>query len=100
MSSKKSEYRQEPRDLRPKIRAALKGEMTADELADALLDGGWNFTDPARRMGKSPEDVRDFLEGLRVQVCMWSTLTTGRQNLLQMICDAYCRWLDRVLERA
>lgn len=100
MSKSKSLFSQDPRDLRPKIRAALKQEITVDELAEILLNGDWDFVDPDRKMNKSPDDIKDFLEGQTVQVAMWSGLSPGRRNLMQMICDAYCRWIHDQREDA
>lgn len=96
--SRPVEYNTEPRDVRPRIREALKGVITVDELAEYLLASGWDYTDPKRRMGKPPEEVQEFLDALSIQVCMWSHLTPGRQNLLQMICDSYCRWIDKQID--
>lgn len=81
------------KDIRPKIRLMYIGQETADEVAKALLNSGWDCTDPIRSMKKPSDEIRDFLEGTTVQVTLYKDLTEGRQALLKTCCDAYSRAL-------
>lgn len=59
---------------------------------EALLDCGWNFIDPARRMRKNPEEVKAFLAGLTTGFPpSWHEMDDGRRGYLTMVMDCYFR---------
>lgn len=84
---------EKPKDLSGIIGQMYLGKSLYNEVAGQLLErSGWEFEDPAHKMGKSATEVRDYLKQLSEQVGLFSDLNDGRRNLLKMICDAYLRW--------
>jgi hypothetical protein len=65
---------------------------------EAMLEGGWDFIDPERRMNKPPREVQNYLEQLRDgPTTSFDELHPSQQGLLRMIRDAW--WRAVVAER-
>jgi hypothetical protein len=66
-------------------------------LVEEFLTSGWDFTDPAGKMHKSPDEVKTLLTGLiesRVPRS-YSDLTGTFKFLFDHIWDAYGRWVTK-----
>jgi hypothetical protein len=64
-------------------------------LVQEMLNGEWDFSDPANKMRKPAEDVQDFLESVldNVRPLCYEDMQSGFKGLFDMIWDAYGRWL-------
>jgi hypothetical protein len=70
----------------------IEGRKAYCDAAIECRRSGWDFIDPEGRMIKPPEQVRDFLETVSMEVGMYGDLFASRKNLLKMIMDAWLRW--------
>jgi hypothetical protein len=60
----------------------------------AILETQWNFEDPLGRMGKTPEQVEDFLQGTVHETMTWPDFMDKyptRAKLLSLIAESYRR---------
>lgn len=89
-----------PQDARPPVTGkakqaiidVLEGRRIYAYACTAILEAeDWNFTDPAGKMNKPPEEVKDFLLCCRYEISMYADMFASRRNLLKMIFDAYMR---------
>jgi hypothetical protein len=69
---------------------------TLKAACEALLNSGWDFTDPAGLCSKPADEMRDFIKSRSVQNSSYERLgrSPSRRNLFDMIVDTYGRALD------
>lgn len=94
------------RDVR-KMLEKLKEASAIKPFCAALLNSGWDFTDPGylvngklRKMTKSPQEVINFLSQYVHETgwaSSWNELSEEQQRLLRMICHAYSRYMAKLL---
>jgi hypothetical protein len=89
------------REVKPCRFKIIDNRSTVDKLTtdasiyhavDAMLESGWDFIDPEKRMIKTPEEVSRFLESMRDgPTTSYGELHPSHQGLLRMIRDAWWR---------
>ena len=85
-----------PPDIRSIIHAVItKGSLPLEELAQPIIDSGWDFIDPSGSMTSPPYEVKDFLESLIWRRIYYNELVDRAKGKLNTIVDAYGRWYRR-----
>ena len=92
-------------DIQTLVQDAMPSSADAEssslvELANTILDSGWDFKDPdPKGMNRDPEDVRNFLLDFSWRHKYWSDLHEKGQRKWNTIVDAYGRWWRTVTRR-
>lgn len=82
-----------PPDIRSIINATLtKDSLPLEELAEPMVNSGWDFVDPSGSMTSPPYEVKDFLESLIWRRIYYNELVDKAKGKLNTIVDAYGRW--------
>lgn len=87
-----------PPDIRTLVDSATTTKADYDtpslfELANTILNSGWDFKDPdPKGMTSDPEDVRSFLMDFSWRHKWWADLVEKGQRKWNTIIDAYGRW--------
>ena len=85
-------------DIRQLVQSATSTKADLEsasllELANTILNAGWDFRDPdPKGMNSDPEDVRNFLMDFSWRHKWWADLVEKGQRKWNTIIDAYGRW--------
>jgi hypothetical protein len=68
----------------------IDDELPVADAARLLLESGWDFTDPRKKMRKTPEQVRSFLTELNMnELGYYTEMPDAPRFLLKHVIDCY-----------
>jgi hypothetical protein len=68
----------------------IKFQRSIEDAIEIILESGWDFTDPRRRLEGDPEYLRKFLTShLEGRAMAWDDMPLGKRRLLGYIVDAW-----------
>ena len=74
--------------------AMIDGEENVVNFCTYLLDSQWDYTDPASKMNKTPDEVKEFLKDSRLLKRWYLEQNIPTRNYYNMVYHAAKRWIN------